>query len=78
MRRREFITLVGGTAATWPFTARAQQQPMPWSGLFPGSPETYARYVAAFRKGLNEMGYVEGQNVTIDITGWSNTIPCRR
>jgi putative ABC transport system substrate-binding protein len=67
MQRREFITLLGGTVATWPLTARAQQPALPVVAFVrDGSPEANARYVAAFRKGLNESGYVEGQNVTIE------------
>lgn len=71
MRRRDLIKLIAGSAMTWPFAARAQQSTketaIPIVGLLGlTSPEAFAEEVAAFHRGLNELGYIEGRNVTID------------
>jgi putative tryptophan/tyrosine transport system substrate-binding protein len=67
LRRREFITLLGGAAWTWPLAAKAEQLAMPVIGfLYSGSPETSGHNIAAFRKGLEESGFVEDKDVIVD------------
>src|SRR5262244_1624615 len=79
LKRREFITLLGGAAATWSFTAHAQQRTMPVIGyLGPESPTAFASRVRAFRQGLGETGYAEGRNVAIEFRwaeGQHNRLP---
>jgi putative tryptophan/tyrosine transport system substrate-binding protein len=67
MERREFITLLGGAAATWPFTVHAQQRALPMIGfLSSAAPGPFKQFVEAFQRGLNEKGFIEGQNATIE------------
>jgi putative ABC transport system substrate-binding protein len=67
MRRRDFITLLGGGAAAWPLSASAQQQLMPVIGsLYAVSAAEWAPYMAGFRRGLTDVGFIEGRNVTME------------
>ena len=68
MQRRQFISLLGGAAASWPLGARGQQPAMPVIGLLdPRSPDSTPDRMRGFRRGLRDIGFFEGENVAIDL-----------
>ena len=75
MRRRDVITLLGGTAAAWPLATRAQQPAVPVVGfLHPASPEGYVNPLRAFRQGLKDAGFAEGENLAVEYRWADNQI----
>jgi putative ABC transport system substrate-binding protein len=79
MRRRDFITLLGGAAALWSPAARAQQPTVPVVGFLHPSPQTYnPQLISAFRDGLKDKGYVDGKNVIIDYRWGNDEVACAR
>src|SRR5262249_43551017 len=77
MKRREFITLLGGVATAWPFAGGPQQSTMPVIGFLRPTPAAGFEYIlTAFRQGLNDAGFVEGKNVTIEYR-WADNQPDR-
>src|SRR5215831_753058 len=75
LRRRKFITLLGGAVAAWPLAAQAQQPPLPVVGfLHSSSPENSGNRVPALRQGLKEMGFIENENATIEYRWADNQV----